>query len=194
MNHKWTALLLCGLACLGWGCRRDMQDQPKYKTLAQSSFFGDDKASRPLVEDTVARGHLDEDKALYEGKDANGKDISFFPVPVTQAMMERGQQRYDIFCSPCHDHTGSGYGMVVRRGYKQPPSFHIDRLRNAPSGYYFDVISHGFGSMPDYATQIPPADRWAIIAYIRALQYSAHASISDVPETELKKLEGTSPQ
>lgn len=184
-----VALSLLGLILLISGCRQDMHDQPRYEPLEKSDFFSDERSSRPLVEDTVARGHLNEDKAFYEGKTTDGKMVDTFPVEVTEAMIERGKDRYNIFCAPCHDHTGSGDGMVVRRGYRKPSSLHIDRLRSASVGYYYDVISHGFGAMPDYAAQIQPEDRWAVIAYIRALQYSQNASVSDVPESERSKLE-----
>lgn len=171
------------------GCRQDMHDQPRYKPLHPSDFFADGRSERPLVEDTVPRGFLHEDKAMYEGKTKDGKAVDAFPVEVTEQMMKRGQDRYNINCSPCHDHTGSGDGMVVRRGYRRPPSFHITRLRTAKVGYYFDVITHGFGVMPDYAAQVTPEDRWAIIAYIRALQYSQYAPVADVPESEKPQLD-----
>jgi mono/diheme cytochrome c family protein len=166
-----------------------MHDQPRYKPLHPSDFFADGRSERPLVEDTVPRGFLHEDKAMYEGKTKDGKAVDAFPVEVTEQMMKRGQDRYNINCSPCHDHTGSGDGMVVRRGYRRPPSFHITRLRTAKVGYYFDVITHGFGVMPDYAAQVTPEDRWAIIAYIRALQYSQYAPVADVPESEKPQLD-----
>src|SRR5207253_1301727 len=119
----------------------------------------------------------------------DGKPVDNFPMPVTMQLMERGQQRFNIFCTPCHDHTGHGLGMVVRRGYRQPPSFYINRLRSAPPGYFFDVMTNGFGAMPDYAAQIRPEDRWAIVAYIRALQLSEHASLADVPATQRRTLD-----
>ena len=165
-----------------------MADQPRYKPLAQSDFFDDGRASRPLVEGTVARGHLEADQHLYTGK-TNGKLMETFPFPITKAILLRGQERYNIFCSPCHDRVGTGQGMIVRRGYRPPPSYHIDRLRTAPAGYFFDVISHGFGAMPDYADQVPPEDRWAIVAYIRALQFSQNAKLIDVPDRERRALE-----
>jgi len=165
-----------------------MHNQPRYKPLAQSDFFGDDRSARPLVEDTVARGDLRDDEALYTGK-LNGEPVTTFPVGITQELLDRGEQRFNIYCTPCHDHLATGMGMVVRRGFKRPPSFHIDRLRNAPPGYFFDVITNGFGAMQGYAEQVPVKDRWAIIAYIRALQLSQHASPADMPEAERKKLE-----
>lgn len=185
-----TAKACFAAACLAAlaGCRQDMHDQPKYKPLASTSFFSDGRASRPIVEGTVARGHLDESTELYAGKDAAGKPVTAFPVAVTADLVKRGRERFDIYCSPCHDRTGSGRGMVVRRGYKQPPSYHIDRLRQAPVGYFFDVITNGFGAMPDYRQQVDVNDRWAIIAYIRALQRSQQATLADVPPAEATKL------
>jgi mono/diheme cytochrome c family protein len=157
-----------------------MHDQPKYKPFAKSDFFADQRSARPLVEGTIARGHLREDAVLYTGK-AAGKPVDAFPFAVTAAVMARGHERFDIFCSPCHGRTGAGDGMIVRRGYRKPPTFHQDRLRQAAPGYVFDVITSGFGAMPDYAQQIPVEDRWAIVAYVKALQRSQHATIDSVP-------------
>ena len=164
----------------GSACRQDMHDQPKYIPLRESTFFADARSARPLVVGTVARGQLHEDALLYTGK-SNGADATMFPFPIDDRVMARGQERFNIYCSPCHGRTGFGDGMVVRRGYRRPPSFHDDRLRNAPVGHFFDVISNGFGAMPDYAAQIKAEDRWAIVAYIRALQLSEHATVADVP-------------
>jgi mono/diheme cytochrome c family protein len=136
----------------------------------------------------VARGHLNDDAALFEGKGADGKALDTFPFPVTKDVMARGRERYNIYCAPCHDLTGAGRGMIVRRGYRQPPSYHIERLRQVANGYLYDVITSGFGAMPDYAAQINPHDRWAIVAYIRALQLSQNASINDVPDTDRTQL------
>jgi mono/diheme cytochrome c family protein len=157
-----------------------MHDQPKYVPLRQSPFFGDDRSARPLVAGTVARGHLREDPLLYTGK-INGADATTFPFAIDARVMARGRERFDIFCSPCHGRTGQGDGMVVRRGFRRPPTFHQDRLRDAAPGHLFDVITNGFGAMPDYAVQIRPEDRWAIVAYVRALQLSEHAGLADVP-------------
>lgn len=168
------------LGAFASGCRQDMHDQPKYQPLEESAFFGDAQASRPTVEGTVARGHLDEDTLLYTGK-VDGADALMFPFPVTEQVMARGQERFNVYCSPCHGESGLGDGMIVRRGYRRPPSYAEDRLREAPIGHFFDVITNGFGAMPDYAAQVRPTDRWAIAAYIRALQLSAHATIDDVP-------------
>jgi hypothetical protein len=157
-----------------------MQDQPKYIPLRPSTFFADSRSERPLVEGTVARGHLEADAAFYTGK-IDGKPVEEFPFAVTREVLDRGQQRYNIYCSPCHDRLGNGLGMVVRRGYRQPPTFHIERLRKASVGYIYDVISEGFGAMSDYAAQIQPSDRWAIVAYVRVLQLSQNASVNDIP-------------
>src|SRR3954469_20569726 len=164
-----------------------MHDQPKYIPLRQASFFPDDRSARPLVPGTVARGQLHDDALLYMGK-VNGGDATEFPFAVDEAVMARGQERFNIYCSPCHGRTGLGDGMVVRRGYRHPPSFHDERLRTSPAGHFFDVITNGFGAMPDYAAQIKPADRWAIAAYVRALQLSAHATLGDVPVADRGKV------
>ena len=176
-------------ACLGLiACQQKMADQPRYEPLQKSIFFDDQRASRPLVEGTVARGHRDADEQATTGK-SGGQPATTFPFPVNRQVLLRGRERYEIFCSPCHDRVGMGQGMIVRRGYRPPPSFHIDRLRAAPAGHYFDVITHGFGVMPDYAAQISARDRWAIAAYIRALQLSQNAAIGDVPESDRRALE-----
>jgi mono/diheme cytochrome c family protein len=176
-----ASLLIVSLALVGCS-RLDMQDQPKYRPQRPSEFFADGRSERQPVDGTIARGALNEDTAFYEGKDAAGKDIEAFPIVVDKAVILRGQQRFDVYCSPCHGRIGNGLGMIVRRGFKQPPSYHIDRLRTAPVGHLYDVISNGYGAMLNYASQIQPRDRWAIIAYIRALQYSENANISDLPQ------------
>lgn len=158
----------------GAGCRQDMHDQPKYTAYKPSNFFADGRSARPVVEGTVAQGHLNEDELLHAGK-VGGQPATLFPFAVDEALMRRGRERYDIFCSPCHGLAGEGDGMVVQRGYRRPPSFHVDRLREAPPGHLYDVITSGFGAMPDYAAQIPVRDRWAIVAYMRALQLSQNA-------------------
>ena len=166
-----------------------MANQPKYQPLQASSFFADGRSARPLPAGTVARGHLNEDSALSTGK-SNGEFVDMLPVPLTRGLLERGRQRYDIYCSPCHGKTGDGQGLVVVRGFQRgPASFHIDRLRTERVGYFFDVVTNGFGAMPDYAAQTSIEDRWAIVAYVRALQLSQKASIEDVPEAERTGLE-----
>jgi mono/diheme cytochrome c family protein len=170
-----------------------MHDQPKYEPLEKNTFFDDQRASRPLVEGTVARGHLRDNPAYFKGK-IGDQPVTSFPLEVTEELVQRGQSRYNIFCTPCHDVAGKGLGMIVRRGFKRPPSFHIDRLRQSPPGYFYDVITNGFGQMSSYAEQIPVRDRWAITAYIRALQLSQHATMDQVPEEKRKELEAMKPQ
>ncbi len=170
-------------------CRQDMHDQPRFEPLEQNSFFADNRASRPLVAGTVARGHLRIDKHLFQGRQ-DGEFVSTFPFPITREILERGRERYNIFCTPCHDQTGNGNGMIVQRGFRAPPSFHLDRLRQAPVGHFFDVITNGLGAMYDYKERIRPRDRWAIVAYVRALQFSQNANIGDVPEAIRQKLSG----
>lgn len=169
------------------GCRLDMHVQPKYKPLAPSSFFDDGRSARPAIPGTVARGHLRIDEHLYAGK-VNGAVVDTFPFPITRWDLERGRERYNIYCSPCHDYTGSGRGMIVQRGFPPPPSYHIDRLREAPVGHFFDVITNGYGTMYSYAARVSPEDRWKIAAYIRALQLSQRAKLEDVPEKERQEL------
>jgi mono/diheme cytochrome c family protein len=171
------------VAVFSAACRQDMHDQPKFTPLRESTFFGDARSARPLVAGTVARGQLHDDPLVETGKIGNA-DANVFPFPVDVNLMARGRERFDIFCSPCHGRTGAGDGMVVQRGYRHPPSYHDDRLRNAPVGHFIDVMANGFGAMPDYAQQVNARDRWAIAAYIRALQLSEHATIADVPERE----------
>jgi mono/diheme cytochrome c family protein len=204
---KIFAIAACILfAAAAGGCRYDMQDQPRYKPYKESDFFSDGKAMQDPPEGTVARGQLHENKALYTGKkenadpnavvetttDANGNtivtsfpnDIEVLPVPLTKELVERGEQRYRVFCIVCHGPVGKGDGMVVRRGFPQPPTYHDDRLRNAPVGHFFDVMTNGWGKMNSYASQIPVADRWAIVAYIRALQISQNPNAKPAPAAD----------
>jgi len=169
------------------GCRRDMFEQPKSNPLAASDFFPDGAASRPIPPHTVARGDLETDEAFYTGM-VGSNLVTAFPIHVTRAVLERGRQRYEIDCLPCHGATGEGDGIVVHRGFPAPPSYHIERLRQAPVGHFFDVMTHGYGVMLPYASRVRPADRWAITAYIRALQLSEHATLADVPASEAPKL------
>ncbi len=180
---------LATLLVLAAGCRQKMGDQPRYKPLAASDLFTDGLSARPLVEGAVARGQLRTDQEFHTGK-AGKELVRTFPFPVTRAVLERGRERYNIFCSPCHGRLGNGDGMVVVRGLRPPPSYHIDRLREAPPGHFFDVVTNGFGAMASYASRIPVRDRWAIIAYIRALQFSQHATFADVPAGERQRLPG----
>lgn len=190
-NPKVGLALACGAALLGalWlsGCRNDMHVQPRYNPLDSSDFFEDGRAARPEVPGTVARGQLRADHYFYAGK-VNGVPVSAFPFPVTREVLDRGRERYNIYCTPCHGYTGEGRGMIVQRGFPQPPSYHTDRLRQAPVGHLYDVITNGYGAMYSYAARISPEDRWAIVAYIRALQLSQHATVDDVPEAERTKL------
>lgn len=162
------------------GCRQDMHNQPRYKPLGESDFFPDLRQAREPVPGTIARGQFHEDAYFYSGM-VDGKPGDYMPFPVTEQVLERGRQRFDVFCTPCHSRMGDGNGTVVQRGFTQPPSYHTDRLRKAPLGYFFNVITEGFGAMPDYAAQIPARDRWDIVAYIRALQLSQDATMADVP-------------
>jgi len=185
--HFSVRMALAALACvfiLG-GCdrlRQDMATQPKYRPLSPSDFFRDGRSERPLLENTVARGSLANDELMI------AKDSNNFPLPVDQALLERGKERYTAFCTPCHGLQGDGNGMVALRGMKHPPSYHIDRLRESPNGYFYDVITNGFGQMYGYAAQIPPRDRWAIVAYVRALQLSRYAHASELPADLREKL------
>jgi mono/diheme cytochrome c family protein len=174
-----AAVLVIAVLALA-GCRYDMQDQPRFKPLAESDFYADLRSARPPVEGAVARGQLHEDAYFYTGKTGNNPG-DYMPFPVTEDVLARGRQRFNIFCAPCHSRTGDGNGMIVQRGFRRPPSYHIERLRKAPLGYFFDVATNGFGAMPDYAPQIPPRDRWCIVAYVRALQLSQNATMTDVP-------------
>lgn len=180
---RQAKLLVAGAALAllaGTGCRQDMHNQPKMIPLRGTTFWADGRSARPIPADTVARGQLMTNSYEYSG-DVNGVPGRGFPFPITAQDLDRGQQRYNIYCAPCHSEVGDGNGMVVQRGYLRPPSFHQPRLINAPEGYIFQVISNGLGGMPDYAEQIPIKDRWEIIAYLRALQVSWQGKPSDVP-------------
>ncbi len=181
--------LILGLSLVGVlaSCRQDMHDQPKYKPQSGSSFFADGRSNRPVLAGTVARGRLQDDALLVTGKE-NGEFSKVFPFPVDAAVLERGRSRYGIFCAPCHDASGAGNGMIVQRGMKQPLSFHIDRLRDSPPGYFFDVMTNGFGVMYDYSDRIEIEDRWAITAYIRVLQKAQNAKFADVPADKKETL------
>jgi mono/diheme cytochrome c family protein len=172
--------LLAAMAVLS-ACRLDMQVQPKQNPLSRSDFFADQRSERPPVEGAVARGQLHEDSYFYTGR--IGSDAgNYMPFPVTKEVLERGRERYNIYCAPCHSRTGDGNGFIPSRGFpRKPPSYHIERLQKAPVGYFYDVMTNGFGIMPDYASQISALDRWKIVAYIRALQLSQNASRADVP-------------
>jgi len=188
MARRAGLLALC-LLPFATGCRQDMHDAPRYDPLEASVVFQKGISAQPLVEGTVARGQYHDDNALlYQGK-VDGQPATVFPFPIDRAALDRGQERFNVYCSPCHGRTGEGNGMVVQRGYRQAASFHTDRLRDSAPGYFFDVITNGFGVMPDYKAQIPVEDRWKIIAYVRALQLSHHATTADVPAGEIDKLD-----
>jgi len=173
-------VIACAAASFSFsaGCqylRQDMADQPKNQPLSSSEFFADGRSERPLVENTVARGSIADDE-LVASKDSNA-----FPLPVDWKLLERGEERYNVFCSPCHGLQGDGNGVVALRGMKRPPTYHQERLRQSPNGYFYDVVTNGFGQMYAYSAQIPPRDRWAIIAYVRALQLSRNAKVAELP-------------
>jgi len=179
---SWLKVLFVSSAlALTTACRLDMQVQPRQNPLSRSDFYTDQRSERPPVEGTVARGQLHEDTYFYTGKIGNNPG-DVMPFPVTKEVLAHGRERFNIFCAPCHSRVGDGNGFVPSRGFvRKPPSFHIARLQKAPLGYFYDVITEGFGIMPDYASQIPPRDRWDIVAYVRALQLSQSATMADVP-------------
>ena len=188
MNSRIQRLLLLLtfapiIIAMSSGCRRDMFNQPAGRPLSTSQFFKDNgMASRPLVAHTVARGHLNEDQEFYQGKRGTNL-VTEFPMIITADVLQRGQERFDIYCAPCHGRNGDGNGMIVQRGFPRPPSYHIDRLRQMPVGHFYNVMTEGYGVMYSYAERVKPADRWAIAAYIRALQLSQNATLADVPGT-----------
>jgi mono/diheme cytochrome c family protein len=176
-------IVLCGIGLAGCGSlRQDMANQPRQNPLSPSSFFPDGRSERPLPENTVARGSIADDSLLVP------RDSNAFPLPLSAELLQRGQERYGIFCSPCHGLQGDGLGMVAMRGMKHPPSYHLARLRQVPNGYLYDVVTNGFGAMYGYSAQIPPRDRWAIIAYVRALQLSRNAPVAELPAELQEKL------
>jgi mono/diheme cytochrome c family protein len=179
----WLAICVAGVA----GCTQEMAEQPRYDPLEPSAFFTDGRSARPPVEGTVPKGYPRLDEHLYGGTVAS-VPADRLPMPLTHQLLVRGQERYDIYCSPCHDRVGNGQGMIVRRGFSPPPSFHDERLRLAPIGHFFIVMTEGYGTMPDYAAQVPPHDRWAIAAYIRALQLSQHATLAQLSEEDRRQL------
>jgi mono/diheme cytochrome c family protein len=186
---RWVIALVLPIAGLAAGCRQDMHDAPRYKPLAESDFFKDKRASRHLVEGTVARGLLKDSDVFFTGMQGT-TPVEKIPMAITREVVERGRDRFNIFCAPCHGLVAEGNGMIVQRGYKKPTSFHDPRLRAERAGYFFDVMTRGFGQMPDYSAQVTPKDRWAIVAYIRALQLSQNAKAADVPAAERGKLDG----
>jgi mono/diheme cytochrome c family protein len=192
-GHRPSAIALAALGLLLAGCNeQDMVVQPKYRPFQESTFFADGQSSRPLVPGTVARGELRADRAFYTGKSGD-KLIDTIPVKVTPGLLARGRERFEIYCSPCHDRAGTGRGMIVLRGFSPPPTLHQDRLRDAPAGHFYNVITNGYGAMYSYAARVAPDDRWAIVAYIRALQLSQHARLADLTPDDRAQLEGKGP-
>jgi hypothetical protein len=189
-RRPWTLAAL-GLVFAFAGCRQDMHVQPRYNPYDPSDFFEDGQSARLPVEGTVPRGDLTmgPQELLYTGK-VDGQPSEVFPFPVTKEVLDRGRERFDIYCSPCHGFSGDGDGMIVQRGFRRPPSLHEDRLRTSPAGHFFDVITNGFGVMFPYGYRVTPRDRWAIIYYVRALQLSRKASIEDLPEADREKMQG----
>ncbi len=189
MIKRWCLTVALVPVALVSGCRRDMFNQPYSKPLEPSRFFRDNHmASRPVLANTVARGQLEADRVFFTGK-AGTNLVDSFPFPVTREVLERGRERFEIYCSPCHGFTGEGNGIVVQRGFPPPPSYHIDRLRQAPVGHFYDVITQGYGVMYSYAERVSPQDRWAIAAYIRALQLSYNVPVTQLTSAERQKLE-----
>ncbi len=182
-----SASAALALALLYTSCRQGMYDQPKAKPLSAMDLFPNGAAARPLVPGAIPQEWKGDDPA-YTGNAQDGTILTKLPVPLTRALLDHGRDRFDIYCAECHDRTGSGQGMIVQRGFPAPPSFHIDRLRSAPIGHFFNVITTGYGAMYSYASRVPPADRWAIAAYIRALQLSQNARVEDVPADSAKDL------
>ncbi len=189
MNKLAHSIALIALVLVA-GCRQDMHDQNKYQAFERNDFFDDQRASRPLVDGTVPRGLLEADEVFFSGLEGNAM-VAKVPLAIDRELLERGRERYDIFCSPCHDRVGMGNGMIVQRGYKQPSSFHEARLVEVADGYFFQAISNGFGVMPSYARQVPVRDRWAIVAYIRALQLSQSAKVADLEPYDLNAMKAS---
>ncbi len=180
MTHKSSMVAIVVLLSFCSACRQDMQDQPKYKPLGQNRFFSDGRDSRPIPANTIARDELNATDPYHTGM-SGGVFLDNIPSAVDIKLLNRGHDRYEIFCSPCHGRLGDGNGMVAQRGVRAPADFHTDRLRSVPPGYIFQVITNGYGGMGDYGDQVPVDDRWAIVAYIRALQLSRDAPVNDLP-------------
>lgn len=186
-------LFLAALMLALTGCGRNMYEQAKYQEDEPSAFFADGTSSRPLVEGSVSRSRGAIDEVFFTGQDKNGL-VTEVPMDVTEAVIKRGQERFNIYCSPCHNYSGNGEGMIVQKGFVQPTSFHDPRLRASPVGYFFNVITNGYGRMYSYASRVPPEDRWAIAAYIKTLQYSQNAPVADLPESLRKQLTQAAPE
>ena len=186
-SRRALVVLLIAVPFAIGACRQKMSDEPRYDPLEPSTFFADGQSARPRVDGTIAYGQARLGDPFYTGVSAGGF-IDTIPVPMTRELLSRGHERFDIFCSPCHGRVGNGDGMIVARGFPRPPSYHIDRLQNAPAGQLFDVITNGYGAMASYRTRVPPADRWAIVAYVRALQLSQNARLADAPPDVRRRL------
>ena len=184
---KILPVMVIACAAFTTACRRDMQDQPKYKPLQKSDFFADGRSARPIPAGTIAWDELNNNDPEHTGE-SNGIFLDTIPLPVNEALLRRGQDRFDIYCSPCHGRIGDGDGMVAQRGFRIPANLHTDRLRHVPPGYIFEVITNGYGAMPEHRDQIPVRDRWAIVSYVRALQLSRNARVSDVPSEDVNQL------
>jgi mono/diheme cytochrome c family protein len=185
-------ILILTLAMMSFflvSCANQMDDQPKYEPLEVSEFFPDERSARTLVEHTIARDAFIEDQSIASGRSEDGDLVEDIPLEITMELLEEGRKNYDVYCSPCHGFDGFGEGMIVRRGFSAPPSFHAERLQQAPAGHFFEVITNGFGQMFSYAYRIPVRDRWAVVAYIRALQLSQNASPEDVPSEQLPQMQ-----
>lgn len=190
--RRASGFAVVAVVALGLGaCRQDMHDQPKVEALEKSAFFGDGRGARRPPANTVARGGLREDEVFHSGFLPNDELVPTIPMEVTARTLERGRDTFNTFCATCHDQGGTGRGMIVRRGFPQPPTYHQERLRSVPDGYIFDVITNGFGRMPSYAGQIPVEDRWAVVAYVRALQLSQHAPVDELPSEMVEKARET---
>lgn len=188
VHLRFAWILILETFLLACGCRQEMYDQPRYKPLAKSKFFPNESSARQIPEHTVARGQLNDDDFFYTGMRGTNL-VDSFPFPVTRDVLKRGRERYEIYCAVCHGASGEGNGMIVQHGFPAPPSYDIERLRRVPVGHFFNVITHGYGVMYSYATRVEPDDRWAIAAYIRALQLSQNAKTNDVPAEQFSKLE-----
>jgi hypothetical protein len=188
MKAVFKLIFIAAMLCALPACRRDMFNQPKSNPLGESDFFHDDADSRPIPPHTISRNDLENDEAFYTGMKGTNL-VTAIPLPVTRKLLERGQECFQINCQPCHGETGEGNGIVVQRGFPAPPSYHLDRLRDAPVGHFFDVMTRGYGAMYSFKERVAPADRWAIATYIRALQLSQHAALADVPSNEIAQLE-----
>ena len=187
---RWGEIVVLVLLALVLGaCAQKMRDEPKLNPDEPTTFFASGTSSQPLVADTVPRGYAETDVAFFTGKDASGNLVTDFPFPITKQDILRGQERFNIYCAECHGRVGNGGGVVAFRGFPGPPSYHQARLRNAPIGHFFDVMTNGFNKMPSYANQIPPRDRWDIAAYIRALQLSQDATVSQLPAEDQQKIQ-----